>query len=463
MPAFTHRTTTMPQILLPEPLPHQLDVLLHPARIKVVVCGRRWGKSLAGLIACIEGHGPPDSGFRGALQRGQVWWVAPTYPQGLLIWRDLKKALQGAWAEKREKEMRIVLPGGGSITVKSADDPDALRGVGLDGVVLDEAAFMKEEAWINGIRPALADRQGWALFLTTPCGMNWIADLFQTAETSEGWARWQRPTSDNPIIPRKELEDARRDMGELQFAQEHLAQFVTAGAGMFKPEWLEHRYEVMAENHYRLPGGETIHADRTSRFAVVDLAVSTKTSADYTVIGAFYATSDRRILVREIDRRRLEGPDIVPAMHAMVERHRLSAIWVEKVAFQLSLIQQARREGLPVRELVPDKDKVARAMPATAACEGGHVLLPRTGPWIRDFVDEVVAFPVGAHDDQVDVLSYAVEVGRRQEATSLFLLGASDADEDDEWDGSLDDLGLPRDPRVRSAQWDQICRDMRLG
>ena len=57
-----------------------------------------------------------------------------------------------------------------------ADDPDALRGVGLDGVVLDEAAFMKEEAWVNGIRPALSDRQGWAMFLTTPCGMNWIAD-----------------------------------------------------------------------------------------------------------------------------------------------------------------------------------------------------------------------------------------------------------------------------------------------
>ena len=68
----------MAKILLPEPLPHQLDVLRHPARSKVVVCGRRWGKSLLGLIACVEGHGPPDSGYRGAIDGATIWWVAPT-------------------------------------------------------------------------------------------------------------------------------------------------------------------------------------------------------------------------------------------------------------------------------------------------------------------------------------------------------------------------------------------------
>ena len=128
-----------------------------------------------GSIAVVEGHGPRRGRFRGALDGGDDLVDRADVSAGRLIWRDLKKALRGAWVEKREKEMRIVLPGGGSVTVKSADDPDALRGVGLDGVVLDEAAFMREAAWVNGIRPALADRQGWAMFLTTPCGMNWIA------------------------------------------------------------------------------------------------------------------------------------------------------------------------------------------------------------------------------------------------------------------------------------------------
>ena len=91
-----------------------------------------------------------------------------------------------------------------------------------------------------------------------------------------------------------------------------------------------------------------------------------------------------------------------------------------QVAFQLALIQEARRAGLPVREVVPDRDKVARALPATAALEGGRVLLPRQAPWLRDFVSEVLAFPNGVHDDQVDVLAYAVRLldaeiaGRRQ-------------------------------------------------
>jgi hypothetical protein len=85
---------------------------------------------------------------------------------------------------------------------------------------------------------------------------------------------------------------------------------------------------------------------------------------------------------------------------------------VERSGFQLSLVQHARTEGLPVRELAPDKDKVSRAMPATAALEGGRVLLPVAAQWVRDLVDEALAFPVGRHDDQVDVLAYGVEVAR---------------------------------------------------
>ena len=401
----------MGRILLPQPLPHQLDVLRHPARLKCVVCGRRWGKSLLGLVACIEGHGPKGSGFGGALEGAQIWWVAPTYPQGLLIWRDLKKALAGAWVEKREKEMRIVLPGGGSVTVKSADNPDALRGVGLDGVVLDEAAFMSEEAWVNGIRPALADRQGWALFLTTPNGMNWIHALFETAGESEGWARWKRPTSENPIIPAKELEAARRDMGELMFAQEHLAQFVTAGAGLFKAAWFEPRYE-RAGDHVRLPDGTILPRSSLLRYAVVDLAVSTKTTADYTVILVVGRVPDGRLVVLDVDRARREGPDIVPAIQRMAARHQVSLVWIEKVAFQLAIVQEARRAGLPVRELVPDRDKVARALPVTAAFEGGRLLLPRAAPWLKDLEQEVLSFPLGQHDDIVDCLGYAVAAGR---------------------------------------------------
>ena len=314
---------------------------------------------------------------------------------------------------------------------------------------MDEAAFMKSEAWINGIRPALADRQGWAIFLTTPSGMNWIHDLFETAGGLRGLGAGgsgRRRTT--PSFLPKELEAARRDMGELQFAQEHLAQFVVAGSGMFKPEWFEHRYDHLPENHYRLPDGTTVPRDYLGRFGVVDLAVSTKTTADYTVVGAFGATHDNKLLVLEIDRARREGPAIVPAMREMVERHRLNAIWVEKVGFQLALIQQARAQGLPVRELTPDRDKVARAMPATAALEGGRVLLPQAAPWLRNFVDEVLSFPVGQHDDQVDVLSYAVEVVRTGYARQRL---------------SLSNMGGAGRPRRRKYDIRDLLDEMHLG
>ena len=398
------------RVLLPSPLPHQLDVLLAPARHKVVVCGRRWGKTLLGLLACLEGHGPKRGGYPGALEGAAIWWIAPSFPIGTQIWNDLKHALRGAWLDKHEKQWRIDLPGGGSVTVKSADNPDALRGVGLDGVVLDEAAFMSEAAWINGIRPALADRQGWAMFLTTPNGMNWFHGLFEAAETRPGWLRWQRPTSENPKIPREELVAAREDMGELTFRQEHLAEFVIAGAGLFKPEWLEACYDVIHGTRYRLPDGELFERSDLTRFSVCDLAVSTKTTADYTVIGTFGITPSKRLLVLEIDRKRREGPQIIPAIQGALERWNADVAWIERSGFQLALLQEARSRGLPVRELQPDRDKVSRAMPATAAFEGGRILLPRAASWRKNLRTELLSFPEGRHDDQVDVISYAVQI-----------------------------------------------------
>lgn len=124
-------------IWLPKPLPHQLPILLSPARYKVAACGRRWGKTAVGLLSVLRGHGPTRGLRRGALDGGVVWWVAPTYGVAAKIWRDLKRACRGGWTAKSETEHRIELPGGGCVEVKSADAPDHLRGEGLDGVVLD--------------------------------------------------------------------------------------------------------------------------------------------------------------------------------------------------------------------------------------------------------------------------------------------------------------------------------------
>ncbi len=210
--------------------------------MKVVVCGRRWGKSATGLLAVVDGHGPLVDGrphFRGASAGARIWWVAPDYPTAELIWRDLKRACRGAWADKSETGRRIDFPGGGFVAVRSAHDPAKLVAEGLDGCVIDEAGKIAPEAW-DFLRPTLADRQGWCIFIGTPSGFNWFHKLFERAATAPGWARWQRPSSDNPLMTAAELAAAKEDAPRI-YGQEYEARFEC-------PEGAEWPSEYFAES-----------------------------------------------------------------------------------------------------------------------------------------------------------------------------------------------------------------------
>lgn len=199
--------------------------------MKVVVCGRRWGKTTLGLLATVDGHG----GGAGAVDRAKVWWVAPDYPTAAEIWRDLKRATAQAWTDKSEIERRIEFPGGGSITVKSAHDPTSLVAAGLDGLVIDEAGKVPEEAW-DFLRPTLADRQGWCIMIGTPRGFNWFHDKFEHAGHAAGWARWQQPSSANPLMTAAELAQAREDAPRL-YGQEYEARFEQPEGAEWPPEY----------------------------------------------------------------------------------------------------------------------------------------------------------------------------------------------------------------------------------
>lgn len=416
-------------IRLPFALPHQRPIMMDDARHKVVASGRRWGKTTMCLKCVLQGHGPvqPDGTLRwlGALgsdQRrgGRIWWVAPVYSQASGVWSALKRATtprsnrERTFADmevfKSEVERTIWLPGGGSVSVKTADDPDNLRGYGLDGVVLDEAAFMKEETWAEVLRPALIDRGGWAIFISTPNGLNWFFRLFEDAVDREGWSRWQEPTWANPLIEESEIQLLRDDpsFSSLAFQQEVEAQFVEAGAGMFREDYF--RYYDQDEERYVLREGPdfatSVRSD-LSVFTTVDLAVSVKTTAHYTVVSTWGVDDARRLVLLACDRGRYEGPDILPRLHEANRLWRPAYIGIERVGFQLALIQQAVRDGLPVKELTPAKDKITRALTAQAFMEKGRVWFPRQAPWLADIKAEVLQFPVGEYDDFVDTLSYA--------------------------------------------------------
>ena len=201
----------------------QSKVAKDPTRFRVVVAGRRFGKThLAIRELCYWARIPEQN----------VWYVAPTYKQSKnIVWRKLKKRLQELnWAEKiNESELSIVLKNASIISLKGADNYDSLRGVGLDGIVLDEFADIAPEAWFETLRPTLSDTGGKALFIGTPKGIgNWAYELYQNSlDDPKHWSSYQFTTIDGGRVPEEEIIQAQKDLDERTFRQEYLATFET--------------------------------------------------------------------------------------------------------------------------------------------------------------------------------------------------------------------------------------------
>lgn len=193
------------------------------SRFKVVIAGRRFGKTyLATQSLCYYARIPDR----------EVWYVSPSYKMSKqIVWRKLKHRLQDLrWAAKtNESELSILLKNGSTIALKGADNPDSLRGVGLDYLIMDEFADIDSEAWYEVLRPTLSDREGDAMFIGTPKGIaNWSYDLFQDAlEYPDEWARFQYTTIDGGNVSAREIESAKRSLDIRQFRQEYLATFET--------------------------------------------------------------------------------------------------------------------------------------------------------------------------------------------------------------------------------------------
>jgi len=201
------------------------------ARFRVVVAGRRWGKTQVSKISLV---------IQAAAKRNQlVWYVAPTYQMARdIMWDDLKASIPDKWIRKiYENRMVIYLINGSKIHLKGADKPDSLRGVGLNFVVIDEAQDIKEETWEMVLQPTLATTNGQAIFIGTPKSYNWLYHRYMLGkrgvmvEDARGkmvkneWESWQFPTITSPFIPAREIVARRRDMDPKSFRQEFEASF----------------------------------------------------------------------------------------------------------------------------------------------------------------------------------------------------------------------------------------------
>jgi len=158
----------------------------------------------------------------------RCWYVAPTYRMAKqILWKKLKKKLISLnWVKKvNEQDLTLELVNGSEISLRGADNYDSLRGVGLNFIVMDEAADIDSEAWYEVLRPTLADTGGHALFLGTPKGMNWFKDLYDNHTRLSNWMSFQFTTIDGGNVPEEEVAQAREDMDARTFSQEFLATF----------------------------------------------------------------------------------------------------------------------------------------------------------------------------------------------------------------------------------------------
>jgi hypothetical protein len=194
----------------------------------VLCCGRRWGKTKL----CEELLISPDDETNGALNGFPVAYFSPTYKMLMELWRSMVAITQPLIVLKSEVEKRIELIGGGVIDMWSLDSPDSIRGRKYKRIIVDEAAVVTDlkYAWTEVMRPMLTDLKGDAFFLSTPKGKsNYFYDLAQHADHYDDWATFQMPTVSNPFIDPAEVEEARKQLDPLTFAQEYLASFVTEG------------------------------------------------------------------------------------------------------------------------------------------------------------------------------------------------------------------------------------------
>ena len=231
----------------------QTTVWDDPHRFRVVCAGRRSGKSVLAQLTCIEWA---------SREIGNYWIVAPTYRQAKQIhWKGLQHYVPQAIIDKKnEVELSITLKNGSIIELKGAENPDALRGVKLRGLVIDEIASIRNWDWLwsEVLRPTLTDYEAPVVFISTPKGFNHFYSLYEKGQEKEDGNRyksWRFTSYDNPYIPKEEIDAQKKELTEDTFAQEFLADFRKFTGLVYK----EFQREVHVINPFQVPEGWRIY------------------------------------------------------------------------------------------------------------------------------------------------------------------------------------------------------------
>jgi predicted phage terminase large subunit-like protein len=418
--------------------PPQRQVFDDAARFRYLMAGRRFGKTYLSIVRLLT--------WAMACPGGLFYYVTATYRMAKQIaWVDLKRMTPSeALAAKNEGELSIELINGARIFLKGSEEPDRLRGVSLSGCVIDEAAYVRQDAWTMVLRPALSDQAGPAWFITTPAGENWFTDALRDAETGEDpeGSGFRFTTADGGRVADSEIEAARRTLGPDLFAQEYGAEIVDLrGAAIFRREWFS----------YYGDGVNTSDRLWPRVVASVDANFKEGKKNDYVGITIWGCEGQRMYLLCAANQK-IGFVDTLALIRTLWARWRFGELLVEDKANGSAIIDQLKREaqGYRIYACNPEGGKAARGNAAAPYYEQGLVLHPAEMQHLQTLEEQLLALGVreDGHDDLADSTTQAIchvkQTGPMRVSTAHY--GHSS-----EAPGPSDPLAAPEKPARRLA------------
>lgn len=308
----------------------QYQIAMHPAKVKTIVCGRRWGKTVLGGTLVLNT----------LRQHGRVAWITPTFKNSRPLWRwcvnATAKEIQTGKIRLSRADRTLETRRGGFLGLYSADNIDSIRGEAFHLAVLDEAARIDEDARTDAIMPTLADYDGDEIIITSPKGKNWVyTEFLRGQEDGKQVMSWQAPTSDNPSPNiRQAFERAKGRVPERTFRQEWLAEFVEGG------EVFRHidRATTADEQQSAQPGHQYVFGIDFGRLE------------DYTVVSVMDVTEQSIVYIDRYNT--IDWSMQVDRIAALYERFQPTVIIAERNSMGDPIINTLYERSLPVQPFV---------------------------------------------------------------------------------------------------------------
>lgn len=381
--------------------PHaaQRAIMNDDARFRVAAAGRRFGKTVMArheLFAAAWTNA--DSHF---------WWVGPSYTSVKDYgFEPMVEMIPEAIVAdtSRQTPFSITLVNGTTISFRSADREDALRGAGLDGVVIDEAASVRTRAWQNELRPTLSDTLGWMLAIGTPKGESgWFYEWWQRGQDPDETdiRSWQFSTYENPFVPDSEVEAARAELPQFAFEQEYLAEF-TRPAGLVYPAFDDTNItDEVPDNVRRVMYG-------------VDWGFSSPAA----VVCVIETRTDEFAVVDEVYADRLTIDDMASAIQGLHERWGAGTVYCDPA--EPDSIESLQRAGIDAvqadNDILPGIQTVTALMDALSVHEGCDNLIRELNQYRYPDADDTEnpsEKPLRVNDHAADALRYCLHTGSR--------------------------------------------------